>query len=424
MFNIKYNLLVIFQIILGILNYILLLRVFGVSINSDAYLLTTSSFIVLTLLESLPFGQIIPYYNDLKTMSIKKSNEFYNSSLLFSFIIGIGFFIFANIFITVITKLFAFHIDPERMLLFRQLLQIASFGFIFYPINQINEQLLNAEMKFSIPYMLACLPTLFIVITQLMMINYHSYNIKYLVLAQSIGFMVIAIFGTVYIARYLVPFKLIFWTDALSKEIKNSSIIKIGDFFWGISIPVLFNNFLATFPKGYISYFYYARKIIDITNNFTLGPSVKILYSKISKLLAIKDFKAIKILSRKFLILGGIIFIVALIITYFIHIPILKIVTLNKLKLVDLQMISLIYLTLCPWYVIRFFETPFCATTRQAKKAKTIFFITIIFLVVFAPLLFVLRAKLGIYALGISCAIAQLLNLILYIKSSNRILKT
>ena len=424
MFNIKYNLLVIFQIILGILNYILLLRVFGVSINSDAYLLTTSSFIVLTLLESLPFGQIIPYYNDLKTMSIKKSNEFYNSSLLFSFIIGIGFFIFANIFITVITKLFAFHIDPERMLLFRQLLQIASFGFIFYPINQINEQLLNAEMKFSIPYMLACLPTLFIVITQLMMINYHSYNIKYLVLAQSIGFMVIAIFGTVYIARYLVPFKLIFWTDALRKKIKNSSIIKIGDFFWGISIPVLFNNFLATFPKGYISYFYYARKIIDITNNFTLGPSVKILYSKISKLLAIKDFKAIKILSRKFLILGGIIFIVALIITYFIHIPILKIVTLNKLKLVDLQMISLIYLTLCPWYVIRFFETPFCATTRQAKKAKTIFFINIIFLVVFAPLLFVLRAKLGIYALGISCAIAQLLNLILYIKSSNRILKT
>ena len=98
---------------------------------------------MLTLLESLPFGQIIPYYNDLKTMSIKKSNEFYNSSLLFSFVIGIGFFIFANIFITVITKLFAFHIDPERMLLFRQLLQIASFGFIFYPINQINEQLLN-----------------------------------------------------------------------------------------------------------------------------------------------------------------------------------------------------------------------------------------------------------------------------------------
>ena len=72
MFKLKYNFLVITQIILGIVNYVLLLRVFGVSIQSDAYLLATSSLTVLVNLVIFPIGQFIHYYNDLKAKSIKE----------------------------------------------------------------------------------------------------------------------------------------------------------------------------------------------------------------------------------------------------------------------------------------------------------------------------------------------------------------
>ena len=423
MFNIKYNLLVVIQIVLGILNYVLLVRVFGISVSSDAYLLTISSFFALTLFGTIPLSQIIPYYNDLKINSPQKAGEFYNSSLFFAFIIGILLFIFINIFINLTVKVFACSLDTERMMLFKSLLQIASFGFIFYPMNQVNEQIFNAEMRFAIPYTLTCIPTLFKVLTQVSMLFTHNYNISHLLYAQSIGFGVITIFGTLFIARNMIPFRLVFWTDTLKEEIKNSSVIKVSDVILSNSITALFNNFLALFPKGYISYYYYARKIMDIASTFAIGPSARFLTSGISKMLAAKNTEAIKRLAKKFLLVGGSIFAVALIITYFVQTPILKVISMGKLDSNDLWMISLFYLILCPQQIIGFIQSPVWAVTMQAKKAKNIFIINVLYLVIFAPIIYFAKPIFGVYTLSVAPSSAMLLTFTLYTLSAGKVLK-
>ena len=188
-----------------------------------------------------------------------------------------------------------------------------------------------------------------------------------------------------------------------------------GSFGWGIAIPILFNNFLVTFPKGYVSYFYYARKILDIANNFTIGPSARILRSKISKCISLKDTQTIKKMSKSFLLIGGCVFILVLIGAYILQTPILNLVTNGKLNIDDFKMISIIFLTLCPWYFVIFLENPFVAVTHMSKKAKETLAINFIFLIIFAPLLFILKPLFQIYALGLSTSIAQISNLILYI---------
>ena len=424
MFKFKYNFLVIIQIILGIVNYVLLLRVFGVSTQSDAYLLATSSLFVLFTLVTFPISQFIPYYNELKAKSIKESHHFYNSSIFFALSLGIIFALLINLFLPIIIKLFAFNIDLERYNLFKIMLQILSFGLVFYPINQINEQLFNAEMKFSVPYILSCIPLGLVTLLQIGMICFHKTNIIHLATAQSIGLFVIALFGTIYIHKTLIHFKFVKWHKLLIEEIKNSITLKLGEFGWGIAIPMLFNNFLVSFPKGYISYFYYAKKILDIANNFTIGPSARILRSKISKLLVQKDYSEIKIITKNFLLIGGIAFIIVLFSAYTLQTPILKLVTANKLNVEDFKIITLIFLTLCPWYFVIFLETPFASITQMGKKANEILVINIIFLIIFAPILFILKPIFGIYALGISTSIAQVSNLICYIYISKQVTKT
>ena len=420
MFKLKYNFLVITQIILGIVNYVLLLRVFGVSIQSDAYLLATSSLVVLFNLVIFPIGQFIPYYNDMKAKSIKESHKFYNSSIFLALILGLIFVLLINLLLPLVIRAFAFNIDIERYNLFKTMLQILSVGLIFYPINQINEQLFNAEMRFSVPYILSCIPLALITICQITMIHFQNENVINLAIAQSFGLFGIALFGTTYIHKTLIKFKFEKWHYLLKEEIKNSITLKLGDFGWGIAIPILFNNFLVTFPKGYVSYFYYARKILDIANNFTIGPSARILRSKISKCISLKDTQTIKKMSRSFLLIGGCVFILVLIGAYILQTPILNLVTNGKLNIDDFKMISIIFLTLCPWYFVIFLENPFVAVTHMSKKAKETLAINFIFLIIFAPLLFILKPLFQIYALGLSTSIAQISNLILYIIVSHK----
>ena len=412
MFNLKYNCLVIINIIFGILNTVLLIKLFGVSAYSDAYLLSLSIFEVMCLVLLMPISQFMPYYNELKNKSVKKSQDFYNCSLIFAFFIGILMCLTANILLKPIISIFTMNIDPQRYEILKGLVFIQTLGLMFYPVNGVNERLLNAEMKFSIPYTLVILPTAAVVSIQCWMLLTNNINVYYLAYARTLGLFCISLFGTTYIAKYLIRFKFVKWQSIMPAYIKNSAIIQFGSNFWSITIPIIFNNFLVSFPQGFVSYFYYARKILDIVNSFTIGPSRNILCSKISYLLPRHDIENIKKISRKFLILGGLVFIIAIIIAYFVQSPILNLITSNKLTAEELKQIALLFLALSPWYFIIFCETPFVCINVQAKKAKSLLFINVLFTVVFAILLSLFKIFLGFYALAFATAAAQIFNLI------------
>lgn len=423
MFKIKYNFLVGIQIFLNILNISLLMRVFGASAYSDAYLLALSIFGILVLILLMPVAQFMQFYNELKVCSLKKSHEFYNCSLIFAFSIGIVCCILFAVGLNCIIYLFAKDIDWQRLLILKKLLFAFLCGLAFYPVNAINERLFNAEMRFAIPYILQIIPTGFVVLTQILMLMFHKYNIVYLAYSQAIGNVLVAILGSLYIAMYIIPFKFVKWQNYMNKFIQNSSVMQFGHSFYSITLPWFFNNFLITFPAGYVSYFYYAKKILDITNMFTLGPSRNILGANISKYMAKKDIGQIKAISKKFLFSGGIVFLIAMAFAYYLQKPVIQYITSNKFSITDLNLIAGIFLSLCPWYLIIFCEAPYVSINTQAKKAKSILLINVSFLIIFAVLLPFFSPKVHIYAISISLLIAQCINLFLHQKVTYKIIK-
>lgn len=286
MFNLKYNFLVGIQIIVGILNTALLMRIFGVSIQSDAYLLASSILVSLQGIQNMFIIQFIHFYNDEKVKSKGSANKFYNCSLLFAFIFGLLSFIIFYLFLNQIIHMFVLNIDTERLLVLKQLLFVSTLVLVFYPIISINEAILNAEMRFSIPYILNTIPNATVVLAQVVLLYLGSKNITILAFAQSIASVMVAVFGTIYVSQKLIPFRIQLWHGIMPKFIKNSFEIASGHAFYGIMFNLVLNNFLVLFSKGIVSCYYYAKKIIDISTLFSLGPSKSILRSNISKALA------------------------------------------------------------------------------------------------------------------------------------------
>lgn len=424
MFKIKYNFLVALQIFFNILNISLLMRVFGASAYSDSYLLALSIFGVLVLILLMPIAQFMQFYNELKVQSLKKSHDFYNCALLFSFSIGIVFCLLFYFGLNYIIQIFANDIDMQRLIILKKMLIAFICGLAFYPINGINERLFNAEMRFTIPYILQIVPTSFVVLTQILMLLLHKYDIVFLAYAQAVGNILVALLGSCYIAKYMIPFRFVKWQSYMNKFIQNSTIMQFGHSFYSITLPLFFNNFLISFPAGYVSYFYYAKKILDITNLFTLGPSRNILGSSISKYMAQNNIEQIRIISKKFLIGGGIVFVIAMIFAFYLQKPIIQLITSNKFTADDLTLIACLFLSLCPWYLVIFCEAPYVSINTQAKKAKSILIINTSFLFIFAILLPIFKPYAHIYAISISLFIAQCFNLIFHRKVTRKVIKS
>ena len=423
MFKLKYNFIVLIQIIFSILNSILLIKIFGVSAKSDAYLLSCSILAIIHLILILPVFQFIPFYNDLKVKSLKKSHDFYNYLMLFSLLYGVILCLLFLFGINILVKIFTLHIDAERLILLKQLLSISIFGSAFYTINELNAQLLNAEMKFSLPYIISTIPNMCIVASQLYLIHIHSQNIILLAYAQAIALLLGAILGTLYITKTLIRFKPVFIYEGISKFIKNSVGMQLGNSIYHICFPIILNNFLVTMPKGFVSYFYYARKIIDIINSFTIGPSAKILRSRIAEYFAKKLLPEINKSIKSFNLWGAIIFIVAIIIAYYAQTPILKLIN-NHLTYTDLNMIKQIFLSLTAWYYFMLIESPYVVINMTSKKEWILIIVNSSFVIIFILGMLALHHKIGIYSVGISALVAQYFNYIWHKKFALKTLKS
>ena len=412
MFNIKYNFLVLIQIFFSLLNAALLVNVFGISAESDAYLLSCSILVVIQLILTMPVFQFIPFYNDLKNKSIKESQNFYNFLFLFSLVYGITICLILCCNLDLLIKIFTLHIDASRLLILRKLLAVSILGSMFYTILEVNTQLLNAEMKFSLPYILNALPNAFCVIIQLYLISSHKNDIFLLAYGQALSLFIAAFIGTLYIFSHLIKFRFVYKFVNIFSFIKNSITMQFGNSIYHICFPIILNNFLASMPQGNISCFYYAKKVLEILNSFTIGPSARILKSKIAKSFSKMEKVVILHLSKRYMIFSTLIFCVGIFLAYFIQVPILQVVSNFKLNNNDIQLIQKIYLSLCPWYFFMMIENPYVLINIMSKKSSIITIINSSFILICFIIMFLLSRYFNIYTIGIATMFAQLMNFI------------
>src|SRR6185369_13884104 len=114
MFKLKYNAIALYQVLIGLLSSVMMVRVFGVSEQADAYLIACSIIASLQLIQIMFVEQFMFFYNDLKVQSCENARNFYNAAISISLLTGVLFCIVFFLSTTPLIKLFAFGIDGER----------------------------------------------------------------------------------------------------------------------------------------------------------------------------------------------------------------------------------------------------------------------------------------------------------------------
>lgn len=422
MFNIKYNFLVSIQIFLNAINALLLIKVFGVSGQVDSYLIATSIIATIQLVQLAFSEQFIIFYTSLKNKSVDEANKFYNAALFLSGIVGFLSFIVLYASKALIFKVFAFNIDPVRLSYLNTICKVLFFGVIFMPINALNGRLLNAESKYSVPYILSTLPTFLIVLAQLWILLLNKNEIIYLAYGQTLGWILAAIVGTIFVAQKLIPFKFTMYHYEIKPLFKNSFTTQLGGNIYNMLLPVCINNILVTMAAGYVSYFYYAKRVIDTLKLLTVGPSAQILKTNLSTAWVNIDVDKMRKDSRKFL-KGSLILMISGIVLSFFLLPIaLKLVSMGKLTSFDIKNINYIFLSLCPWYLVVLIEIPYILTIFAAKKSKTVIITNTLFIIIFFTLAIALRNWLNIYSMAFAGLVAQWSNYIIFKKYAEKLI--
>jgi Na+-driven multidrug efflux pump len=414
MFNFRYNLLAILQVSLSIINSVLLIRLFGVSYQTDSYLMAVAIITALQLLQLMMVEQFMYFYHDLKVKSVKEAHNFYRASITLGIIVGIVTFIVLWPGVTVIINIFAHDLDPLRFNLLKSILIILIAGLIFNPMNYVNQRLLNAEMKFSLPYILDSLYLLFISLSLIYILFSNNTNIIILAYANVLGLFIAFILSFYLVKRQGIPIKPRKYHPLIKKFINNSLSMKLGHNIHNLLFTPVTNNILAFLPIGFASDFYYAQMIVVGISSVVMGPQYRVLLSKVSTLWSEKNISSIMWWIKRYLKIYLPIFIVLLALAYFIIPPILDLISAGNLSYTDVKYIQMIFLGLAVWYVIIMAEGAFLSVGMASKNSKIFILTNSIFILVYFIGSVLLVNSLGIFAIPVAAVMGQLINFIVY----------
>ncbi len=422
MFNFRYNLLAILQLSFSIINSVLLIRLFGVSFQSDSYLMAVAIIAALQLLQLMMVEQFMYFYHDLKVESVKEAHNFYRASITFGIIVGVVSFIVLWPGVTLIINLFAHDIDPVRFNLLKSILIILIIGLIFNPMNYINQRLLNAEMKFSLPYILDSLYYLFISLGLFYILFSNNVNILILAYANVLGLIIAFILSFILVKREGISIKPKKYHPLMKKFVKNSFSMKFGYNIHNLLFTPVTNNILALLPIGFASYFYYAQMIVIGVSSIVMGPQYRVLLSNVSTLWSEKKIEDIKLLIKRYLKLFLPLFIIALAITFFLIPMLLNLITSGQLSKTDDSYIQMVFLGLAVWYVIVMAEGAFVSVGMASKNSRIFIVTNSIFIIVYFSTSLLLVKSLGIFAIPVAAVIGQSINFILYSRYTFKLL--
>jgi O-antigen/teichoic acid export membrane protein len=413
MFNLKYNFLSLTQVLVGLLNYFLLIKLFGVSNMADSYLITSAIISSFLLLQMLTTEQFIFFYNDIKDKNILEAHDFYNVVLSVALFTGIITFILCYFGVNIVVNIFVGNLENERLLLIQQLLQISIVELLVAPMQLINQKLMNAEMKFSIPYILNILPTVFVLFSMIYLYVYKLEDISLLIYGRVAGALVILPLSFVIIQKMNIPIKFSFKHSKLNYFLKNSFTMRLGHNIHNFLFTPITTNILAMLPVGYAAYFFYALRMSNIVNGVIVGPSYNVFQSKFSQAWSKYDIKNSKRMIFQYLMITLPMIVIVSIIGYYILPHTLHIIT-AELSNESLSIIQNVFLGLMIWQLIILVESGNVIVLIVEKKS-TIFILTnIVFSIIYFIVSKFLFEYFSIYSLVYGLILGQLINYIVY----------
>ncbi len=422
MFKLKYNILALIQVSISFLNYFLLMRVFGVSDMTDAYLITMAIFGSLVLVQMLTTEQFLFFFNDIKAYNLSKAHSFYAVALTVALSTGILTFMLSYFGSSMILSLFVSNLESSRLLLIESLFQIAIIELLVGPIQILNQKLMNAEMYFSLPYILNIIPTFFVLISTLYIYVYNINDISLLLYARVLGALLIVPLSFMIVKYMGVPIKLTLSHPELKAFLKNSFTMRLGHNVHNFLFTPITTNLLTLLPSGYASYFYYALKIATIINGVIVGPSTKVFQSQFSKEWSLLHIDKAKLLMKKYLATAVPLLVVSGVGGYFI-LPFLLHLIADKLSTDALFMIQSLFAGLMVWQLIILAESTNVLILIVEKKSKMFIYTNLLFSFMYFSIAYVLFKEYSIYAVIYALIVSQIINYLIYTYYGQKILQ-
>lgn len=423
MFKFHYNILAALQVAFGLGNYFLLMKTFGVSPQTDAYLMGFAIMTSLQFLQMLLVEQYMYFYCEAKNAGDSNAHSFFCFGLTFSLLVGVLSSLLFEGFLPNVISLFAYGLDVYRLSLLSHILRILLISLAVYPVTYVLVKTMNAEMSFAFPYIVNIFPSSFVVLIQLYLLFVRHAGIAWLAYAYVVG-VISAVFAAVIFLRYRknIPFHVKFFHPLSRKFICNSLTMRFGHNIHNFLFSPITSNFLAILPSGDASCFYYAQKIALVLFSVIVGPSHSVFLSKVALAFSGKHNLDVLVLMRKFFRVTIMAFSLSVFAVY-LGFPLAShFLAYLKITPKDFHQIKFLFLMLAIWQFIIVAEIPFVGVGMAAKDSAIFISTNALFILIYFLGCLAGFSRLGIYAIPTAAIVGQLLNFYFYTRHTCKLL--
>ena len=413
MFKLRYNLLALFQLSLGFIIYVFFIKLFGANDKTDAYFLAESMFSAFQLIQFMFVEQFMFFYHDIKNNSKEQAYDFYKFSVFLSFAVGLISVFFLYLLSDLIVNLFNFGLDDERKLFLKEIWNILIVGTFFTLINYVNIKVLNAENRFSVPYIIEAFPSLCVVLTFVYMFVFSVDKIELIAYAKVVGVSLTAVFSFYFVWKTGIPVGIKLSHTEAKEFIKNSITMRFGHNIHNFLFIPITNNVLSTLPTGFASYYFYALRFARVVHSLVVGPQFRVFQSKVSNEWYQNNKGKVLALMKRYVLIVTPFFLIVVLLIYFL-LPVFFFLIGKTLSNEEISIVRFIFLYLSGWYVIALFESIFSIIGILANDSKVFILTNTLFIITYFLLAFSMKDFVGVYAIPLAAIIAQLVNFAFY----------
>ncbi len=400
------------QVALGVVFHFLLARRFGAGAETDVFFLSAVVIGFLSLIGSLFSEMFLQHYCKLLARDTGNAEEFYQAAFTHSILLGAISIAFGNSFFHLITGLFAPGFDDGRASLFRDFFFLHSGTLLLSRAVGLNNSLLNAHMRFFLPYFLS------VVLQAINIIFLVAFSDRWGIRALAAGSVtgVLVSFGIQALAvpRLVgVRMRIRLWHPSIRPMAASSVSLRLGYQVWGLR-DLITANVLSRLPAGSVSEFFYAMRIVSILFTVTSSPILQIFQSKASHLAAEERAKDILPLARQAILKNVLLFSAAALVTAVLLPEALHRLFREAMSPDSMDSIYYLFLAFVPVYVIMAVEAPYLQTVIAMVRGDVVFWISTVFITVYFLGVQAMGVSRGPFGLVVSMAVAQAVNLLLY----------
>ncbi|WP_150131067.1 lipid II flippase MurJ [Janthinobacterium sp. LM6] len=397
---------------IGLMNSVLVWKLFGTDINSDIWLLNVGIIAILSLLVLIGVEQFQVFYTEIYLRNKEDAADFLGGAFVWAIVSGLVFSAVCFVIVNAIMDGFAGGFGRQAKELAIPVFLILLIQVAFSPLLHVVRCTLNVHHYYGASYCLSLILPLGQLLSLLVFILLDEHDVIELAKWSSFSILVQLV---------LYPLILIKWasfpknidTKFFISFIKNSFTMRIGHSFHNFFVGMILNNALSYLAPGMISVFQYAKKFSDGLAGVAIGPQANIYHARQAKAWVERDKKLFYVNVKVYLKNTLPIYIVGVFLVYFIMPWFLEILSEGR-DAGSVIGIKFVFLALAAWQGIISIETIFAGVVVIAKRSMILWMVNGLFIISFFIAVKFIPNDSSVWWLAIAGLLTQCLNFIFY----------